>query len=70
MAFGKIHAKNKMLVEASERMGCKASALLMKISNLASVDPEYLKTGGKELDSAGPKPEYLEYHRNKVFTAQ
>ena len=52
VAFGKFHAKNKMLVEISERMGRKPSALPMKLSNLASIDPEFRKAGRKGLEGA------------------
>jgi len=41
-----------MLVEISERMGRKPSALPMKLSNLASIDPEFRKTGRKGLEGA------------------
>ena len=52
VAFGKFHAKNKMLVEIRERMGRKPSALPMKLSNLASIDPEFRKAGRKGLEGA------------------
>jgi len=52
VSFGMFHAKNKMLVDISQRMGRKPSALPMKLSNLASIDPEFRKTGRKGLKGA------------------
>lgn len=43
------HAKNKMLVDISRRMGRTDSALPMKLSNLASIDPEFIITCRKGL---------------------
>ncbi len=66
VSFGMFHAKNKMLVEISERMGRKPSALPMKLSNLASIDPEFRKTGRKGLDGASEfdRAMWAEYHAN------
>ncbi len=66
VAFGKFHAKNKMLVDISERMGRKPSALPMKLSNLASIDPEFRKTGRKGLKGASEfdRAMWAEYHAN------
>jgi len=53
-----------MLVEISERMGRKPSALPMKLSNLASIDPEFRKTGRKGLEGASEfdRAMWAEYH--------
>lgn len=66
VAFGKFHAKNKMLVEISKRMGRTPSALPRKLSNLASLDPEFRKTGRKGLEntSALDRTMWAEYHAN------
>lgn len=66
VAFGKFHAKNKMLVDISQRMGRTDSALPMKLSNLASMDPEFLKTGRKGLPGASnfDREMWAEYHGN------
>lgn len=66
VAFGKFHAKNKMLVDISQRMGRKPSALPMKLSNLASIDPEFRKTGRKGLEGASEfdRAMWAEYHAN------
>jgi putative restriction endonuclease len=66
VAFGKFHAKNKMLVEISERMGRKPSALPMKLSNLASIDPEFRKPGRKGLEGASEfdRAMWAEYYAN------
>lgn len=55
-----------MLVEISERMGRKPSALPMKLSNLASIDPEFRKTGRKGLEGASEfdRAMWAEYHAN------
>lgn len=64
VAFGKFHNKNKMLVDISRRMGRTDSALPMKLSNLASIDPEFLKTGRKGLEGASDfdRAMWAEYH--------
>lgn len=66
VAFGKFHAKNKMLVDISRRIGRTDSALPMKLSNLASLDPEFLKTGRKGLPGASDfdRAMWAEYHAN------
>ncbi len=66
VSFGKFDTKNKMLVDISQRMGRKPSALPMKLSNLASIDPEFVKTGRKGLSgaSAFDKAMWAEYHAN------
>ena len=66
VAFGKFHAKNKMLVDISQRMGRTDSALPMKLSNLASIDPEFLKTGRKGLPGASnfDRKMWTEYHED------
>lgn len=66
VSFGMFHAKNKMLVDISRRMGRTDSALPMKLSNLASIDPEFLKTGRKGLDGASEfdRAMWAEYHAN------
>ena len=66
VAFGKFHAKNKMLVDISQRMGRKPFVLPMKLSNLASIDPEFRKTGRKVLEGASDfdRAIWAEYHAN------
>lgn len=66
VAFGKFHKRNKMLVDISRRMGRTDSALPMKLSNLASLDPEFLKTGRKGLPGASDfdRAMWAEYHAN------
>lgn len=66
VSFGKFHAKNKMLVDISRRMGRTDSALPMKLSNLASIDPEFRKTGRKGLEGASDfdRAMWAEYHAN------
>ncbi|MBS1944467.1 MAG: HNH endonuclease [Bacteroidetes bacterium] len=66
VAFGKFHKRNKMLVDISRRMGRTDSALPMKLSNLASLDPEFLKTGRKGLPGASDfdRTMWAEYHTN------
>jgi putative restriction endonuclease len=66
VAFGKFHNKNKMLVDISQRMGRKPSALPMKLSNLASIDPEFRRTGRKGLEGASEfdRAMWEEYHAN------
>jgi HNH endonuclease len=66
VSFGKFHAKNTMLVDISRRMGRTDSALPMKLSNLASIDPEFVKSGRKGLEGASTfdKTMWTEYHAN------
>lgn len=66
VSFGMFHAKNEMLVDISRRMARTDSALPMKLSNLASIDPEFVKTGRKGLEGASTfdKEMWAEYHAN------
>lgn len=64
--FGKFHKQNKMLVDISRRMGRTDSALPMKLSNLASIDPVFRKSGRKGLEGASvfDRAMWAEYHEH------
>lgn len=50
--FGQFHSGNPELVRAAGAMGRTASALAMKLSNLASVDPSFRQSGRSGLSGA------------------
>ena len=50
--FGRFHSRNPELIHVAERIGRTSSALAMKLSNLASVDPTFRETGRRGLASA------------------
>ena len=50
--FGMFHSKNPELLQYAERIGRSPSALAMKLSNIASIDPSFTKSGRKGLDGA------------------
>jgi hypothetical protein len=47
--FGRMHAGNPLVIEISEQMGRTPSALAMKLTNFASLDPEIVRTGRRGL---------------------
>lgn len=52
MEFGKFHQRNPRIVEVAERIGRTPSALAMKLSNLASLDPVIRESGRRGLEGA------------------
>ena len=50
--FGKLHAKNPLIIKFAEHIGRTASALAMKLVNIASLDPVITSTGRKGLVGA------------------
>lgn len=50
MEFGKFHRSNPRIVEAAEQIGRTPSALAMKLSNLASLDPVIRESGRRGLE--------------------
>ncbi len=50
--FGKLHSRNPEIIEFAEKIGRTPSALAMKLSNIASLDPAITSTGRKGLKSA------------------
>lgn len=53
--FGKLHSKNPKIVELAGLIGRTPSALAMKLSNFASLDPSITSTGRKGLSGASVK---------------
>ena len=45
LPFGKLHYRNPEIVRIAEAIGRTPSALAMKLSNIASLDPEITSTG-------------------------
>ena len=52
MPFGKLHSRNPEIIRYSNSIGRTPSALAMKLSNIASLDPAITSTGRKGLVGA------------------
>jgi len=52
MPFGKMHSKNPEIIKHSKLIDRTPSALAMKLTNIASLDPAITSTGRKGLQSA------------------
>lgn len=52
MPFGKMHSRNPEIVKYAELIGRTPSALAMKLTNIASLDPAITSTGRKGLEGA------------------
>jgi putative restriction endonuclease len=52
MPFGKMHSRNPEIVRVSTLIGRTPSALAMKLTNIASLDPEIRSSGRKGLTGA------------------
>ena len=52
MPFGKMHSKNPEIIKYAELIGRTSSALAMKLTNIASLDPAIISTGRKGLSGA------------------
>jgi predicted restriction endonuclease len=50
--FGKMHSRNPEIIKYAEMVGRTPSALAMKLTNIASLDPDITETGRKGLDGA------------------
>jgi hypothetical protein len=50
--FGRLHRSNPEIIALAGRLGRTASAVAMKLSNFASLDPEIVKSGRKGLSGA------------------
>jgi len=52
LPFGKLHHRNKEIIELASLIGRTPSAVAMKLGNLASLDPAITKTGRSGLGNA------------------
>ncbi|MDD5174981.1 MAG: HNH endonuclease [Sterolibacterium sp.] len=52
MPFGKMHSRNPEIIKYAELIGRTPSALAMKLTNIASLDPAITSTGRKGLERA------------------
>ncbi|SMN02362.1 Possible restriction endonuclease [uncultured Candidatus Thioglobus sp.] len=52
MPFGKLHSRNPEIIKFAENIGRTPSALAMKLTNIASLDPAIISTGRKGLKGA------------------
>lgn len=52
LPFGKLHSKNPDIRKLADRIGRSPSAVAMKLSNFASLDPSITGTGRKGLEGA------------------
>lgn len=51
MPFGKMHSRNPEIIQVAKLIGRTSSALAMKLTNLASLDPQITESGRKGLSS-------------------
>lgn len=52
MPFGKMHSRNPEIIKYAELIGRTPSALAMKLTNIASLDPSIISTGRRGLSGA------------------
>lgn len=52
MPFGRMHSRNPTIIKFAELIGRTPSALAMKLTNIASLDPAITSTGRKGLEGA------------------
>ena len=52
LPFGRLHSKNPEIVEVAAAIGRTPSALAMKLTNIASLDPAIISTGRSGLSGA------------------
>ena len=52
MPFGKLHSRNPDIIKNAELIGRTPSALAMKLTNIASLDPVITSSGRKGLSGA------------------
>lgn len=52
LPFGKLHSRNPVIIKYAELIGRTPSALAMKLTNIASLDPVITETGRKGLRGA------------------
>ena len=52
MSFGKLHSRNPVIIRHADLIGRSPSALAMKLTNIASLDPAITSTGRKGLRGA------------------
>ncbi|MDP2142182.1 MAG: HNH endonuclease [Gammaproteobacteria bacterium] len=52
MPYGKMHSRNPEIIKIAEQIGRTPSALAMKLTNIASLDPEITSTGRTGLRGA------------------
>ena len=52
MPFGKMHSRNHKIIKYAELIGRTPSALAMKLTNIASLDPAITSTGRSGLENA------------------
>ena len=66
MPFGKMHSRNPDIIKVAEFVGRTPSALAMKLTNIASLDPEITSTGRKGLSGASiaDRQMWQEMHKN------
>lgn len=62
--FGKLHSKNRKIIELAKLIGRTPSALAMKLVNFASLDPSITNTGRRGLSGASAKDREIwdEFH--------
>ncbi|MDF2446511.1 MAG: putative restriction endonuclease [Moraxellaceae bacterium] len=80
LPFGKFHQGTPLIIETAKRIGRTPSALAMKLSNLASLDPAITQSGRKGLPSTSSldraiweefqkNPDALAYESQKIVDA-
>ena len=66
LPFGRLHSRNPEIISFAEAMGRTPAALAMKLTNIASLDPEITSTGRRGLTSvsAADREMWNEMHNN------
>lgn len=66
LPFGKLHSKNRDIRKLADRIGRSPSAVAMKLSNFASLDPSITGSGRKGLEGASQldREVWDEFHAN------
>jgi putative restriction endonuclease len=59
MPFGKMHFRNPEIIKHAELIGRTPSALAMKLTNIASLDPEITSTGRTGLKGASAADKFM-----------
>ncbi len=66
LPFGKLHSRNPEIIELASLIGRTPGAVAMKLSNLASLDPQITSTGRKGLSGSSglDRQVWAEFHEN------
>ena len=67
LPFGRLHARNPLIIKWSEIINRNANALAMKLVNFASLDPIIIASGRKGMGNTSARDkEIWEFYNNKL----